>query len=391
MRPRQLLAWVFLGLLFVAVNRSSARTWSVPTDAPTIQAGIDSALAGDTVSVDCGTYYEYNINMKSGVTLRSATGSPDCVTIDANSLGRVMTCNGTNNTTWIVGLTMIGGSTNYGGGMFIGGGSPLVSDCVFRENNGILQGGGMSIESANPTLTDCVFYGNTSVEGGGIYFYDPFDPRPHLIRCTIAWNSAPSGAGVYMYVADPGLVIDNTIIAFNQGPSAYGGGWSPMTNCTNIFGNTGGDWVNNIYYWAGQNGNVSVDPEFCDLAAGDLHLTGTSPCLSDFSACGQMGALGRGCFGETARVVRVARCACVGSARTGTRLPTRSTWRSTRCTGGRTPSSPRARRRRRGRSRSWTGGTIWGAYRRTGIRSTSSSRPPYAIPRSRRGCAGRRS
>ncbi len=92
------------------LHRSSALGWSittlicwitpsfaaeihVPQDAPTIQAGIDLALSGDTVVVSCGTYSEALL-LKSGVTLRSETGSPDCVTLDVAAGTAAMTADG---------------------------------------------------------------------------------------------------------------------------------------------------------------------------------------------------------------------------------------------------------------------------------------------------------
>ena len=66
---------------------AEAVTIHVPSDQPTIQAGINAASAGDTVLVACGTYHERNIGMRSGVCLLSETGQAECATIDAQQRG----------------------------------------------------------------------------------------------------------------------------------------------------------------------------------------------------------------------------------------------------------------------------------------------------------------
>jgi hypothetical protein len=101
----------------------SARTWRIMPDstgdAPTIQAGVDSASAGDTVLTAYGTYHDCThtdpdgqlncVIMKSGVCLRSETGEPDGVTIDAEQRGRVIYCRSVDSSTRIEGVTVTGG------------------------------------------------------------------------------------------------------------------------------------------------------------------------------------------------------------------------------------------------------------------------------------------
>jgi hypothetical protein len=45
----------------------------------------------------------------------------------------------------------------------------------------------------------------------------------------------------------------------------------------------------------GVDGNISLDPQFCDLANGDFRVSSTSPCAPPQSGCGLMGAYDVGC------------------------------------------------------------------------------------------------
>jgi hypothetical protein len=71
-----------LGALILATAWSSpslSRTWYVKADgtgdAPTIQAGVDSAVAGDVVLIGAGTYYiGAPVYMKGGITVTSESG-----------------------------------------------------------------------------------------------------------------------------------------------------------------------------------------------------------------------------------------------------------------------------------------------------------------------------
>ena len=258
-------------LVLMLSSTASAITWNVPADAPTIQAGIDSAGAGDTVVVACGTYYEYDIMMSSDVILRSETGLPDCVTIDAEEQGLVFYCASLGATSVVEGFTITGGLSLEGAGMYCTECGLLVSRCVFVGNEA-QYGAGMHIHgSAVPVVRNCSFAGNVSPGSGG---------------CV-----ALSGLGVE---------FENTIIAFNQcaEPFYCETGGTPTLSCCDVYGNTGGDWVGCIQFQQGISGNFSTDPEFCNWRAGDVHLWSCSPCLNA-PGCGLVGALGAGDCGKT--------------------------------------------------------------------------------------------
>ena len=89
----------------------------------TIQAGIDAASYGDTVLVACGTYHDCThidpggqtacIIMKDGVVLTSEGADPNCVTVDAQTIGRCVYCGDVDPSTLIEGFTFINGRAPY--------------------------------------------------------------------------------------------------------------------------------------------------------------------------------------------------------------------------------------------------------------------------------------
>ncbi len=247
-------------LAVTTVGTGSASTWVVKPDstgdAPTIQAAIDSAGAGDTVMVICGTYHEHNIEIKSGIYLTSATGTAYCATIDADSLGRVFYCRLVDSTTSIVGFTITNGlMRSRGGGMHCSLSHPRVTNCTFLNNHADSSGGGLYISNSSPVFTGCVFSHNVVTdtsswkgnEGGGVWAHGG---SPAFNDCVFSDNEAPYGGGAGLYANyDCWLTLENCVFERN---TSYGGcgafldalDWScvPLiTNCT-FRDNVGIEW-----------------------------------------------------------------------------------------------------------------------------------------------------
>jgi hypothetical protein len=74
-------------------------------------------------------------------------------------------------------------------------------------------------------------------------------------------------------------------------------------SCNDIYGNEidhegvqmNGDYVGSIADQEGVSGNFSANPMFCDTSVSDYHLAVNSPCLTDSTGCGLIGARDIGC------------------------------------------------------------------------------------------------
>jgi hypothetical protein len=298
------------------------RSWHVPDEAPTIAAGIDSAAAGDTVIVACGTYYESGIVLKPGVVLTSETGDPDCVTIvGSGRAGAVLTCEGAGEPVVLRGLTVTGGNADeYGGGLFAASSQLTVESCNFVANSAGSGGGGVALFACpGARFTDCRFSANTGSVSGGVctvagsaaFERCVFDAnegevggaawfRNHstvqLIRCTVAENFALQAQ---IAVTDTvGVLISRSIVASSGEAAvycAYGG--EVAASCSDVYGNDGGDWSGCLVGQGEIRGNFSLDPGFCPTDPASYYLQLGSPC-AEAPGCGLVGALPAGCAQE---------------------------------------------------------------------------------------------
>ncbi len=162
-------------IVVLAVLCGQSVTWAaiinVPRDQPTIQAGIDAAVAGDEVVVAPGTYVE-NINFNGkAITVRSGDPNDAAVVLSTiiespfGSLFSVVRCqSGEGSDTVLSGFVVTGGLLfeDNGGGMRKIGSSPTVTNCSFIENttsdSGYPfggRGGGMYNSGSSPTVTNC--------------------------------------------------------------------------------------------------------------------------------------------------------------------------------------------------------------------------------------------
>jgi len=203
------------------------------------------------------------------------------------------------------GFTILGGNANSssgnydsGGGMYISNGSPVVRNCVFKENSAY-YGGALFNYDSSPCLTNCTWWNNVaSISGGeasggqqaaaqiligsltteqvraggwsaGGAVYNE-DSHPVITNCTFSDNSAEIGGAILNdTLSYP--VITNSILwndSAMAGPELTG---SPLVTYSDVKGGSGDPWFG--------TGCIDEDPIWSDPSNGDFHLQTNSPCV----------------------------------------------------------------------------------------------------------------
>jgi hypothetical protein len=206
--------------------------------------------------------------------------------------------------------------TTYGDGggiwMLLDKGGAVVRGNRIERNSAGDHGGGVHAAFVNTNvpperivISDNIFWLNraeavepiTGKSGGGIWLFR-FDGEVTGNTLVSNYGGGTSdywGGGIAVeHSGSPR--IERNIIAFSLkgGGIRCGGGTTPLIRNNLGWANNGGNGVGSCIDWVGGNGNIEVDPLFCNPDAGDLSVAENSPALTH--PAGVIGAISQaGC------------------------------------------------------------------------------------------------
>ncbi len=263
---------LLVALCLAGASPGGATTIHVPDDYPLIGDALFFAVSGDTVLVDCGTYYESGLQMKPGVTLISETGELGCVTIDAQYLGRIMSCTDCGDSTAVVGIRFASGkaTSGYGGGIACTNSSPRLKNldflfCSVEGDPSSYGGGGLACVNSSPTLTNVQFNvcrsdGSTVGGGGGMVTVGQSSPTLNNVTFNMCDTYGSGWGGGLSVQGYGGQVVRLNNVTFVDNNSVTTGGALYVGGSTTVLD------------------SVDFDSNWAHDGGGAVHLRTCRPC-----------------------------------------------------------------------------------------------------------------
>jgi parallel beta helix pectate lyase-like protein len=235
------------------------RSWYIKPDgsgdAPSIQAGIDSAFDRDTILVAPGTYFEDIDFEGKGVVVKSAMGADETILDGTGQDSSVVIFKHAEPRSAVLeGFTITNGyGTNYeGGAIYCPTGSPTIRQNRIVNNHAVWggamllgpTGAGREGPFPSPVIEDNVFESNAADHGGGAimaYGSEPTIRGNYFKRNAVVMEG--DGAAIHLRLAWGGsaIVEDNVFVenvAGDQGGGVFAytdNGAGPVTIEGNLF------------------------------------------------------------------------------------------------------------------------------------------------------------
>jgi predicted outer membrane repeat protein len=311
-------------------------------NACTLQYALGLAVSGDEIWVSTGTYHptsgtdrSISFVLISGVGIyggfngtesarenRDPSANVTILSGDIGTIGNsadnsyhVVTGSGTDGSAVLDGFTITKGNADfhsgtsaYGGGILIVGGSPTLSNLIITQNTALVNGGGIYNDDGSPSLTDVTISNNTSTDlyGGGMYNSNGVTTLTNVVFSN---NTAARGGG--MYNIENGDATLTNVIFSNNVADVRGGGMSSSESSpmlTNVTFNDNqarfGGGLHIIYNSSATLTNVTFNGNSAVEDGGGIFIIYSNPDIEHVTVSGNTaGANGGGIYNDNGNPV----------------------------------------------------------------------------------------
>lgn len=313
-------AWLTLG----AGTARAVVHHATPDDDLAVLLG--AVAPGDTLALARGVYHEEGLVVSCQLVIRGSGSDPTGVVMESTGQSSVFLFQDVDFQTKIENVTFsmpvsaviasdlrgaaahlvnsapaftdcrfVGLTAAYGGALYCdAGSSPVIVGCEFTNNRALAVGGAIALTGGSGASVVTTLFAHNSADGAGGVINVAGGSALLIVGCTMADNAGNLGSSLATWDHSE-VQVFSSIIATGELTRGWAGdlGSAPTFSCSDLYANTGGDWVGAIADQYASSGNVSADPLFCGVSGGTrpYGLSGASPCAGGATpGCGRMGA-----------------------------------------------------------------------------------------------------